>query len=53
MYGPGFSAPEGVVRISLANLNTEDYIAIADRLFELIDECYEEYESISAMDLAA
>ncbi len=42
MYGPGFSAPAGTVRISLANLNTEDYLEIARRLFELLDEYCEE-----------
>ena len=49
MYGPGFSAPDGTVRISLANLNTEDYVEIARRLYELLDEYYAEAE----MDLAA
>ena len=38
MYGPGFSAPEGTVRVSLANLNAGDYQEIARRLFELLDE---------------
>ena len=42
MYGPGFSASAGTVRISLANLNTEDYLEIARRLFELLDEYCEE-----------
>ena len=42
MYGPGFSAPEGTIRVSLANLNTEDYAEIARRLFELLDEYSEE-----------
>lgn len=42
MYGPGFSAPDGTVRVSLANLNTEDYEEIARRLFELLDEYAEE-----------
>ena len=45
MYGPGFSAPEGTVRISLANLNEEDYVEIARRLFELLDEYYAESEA--------
>ena len=45
MYGPGFSAPDGTVRISLANLNAEDYTEIAGRLFELLDDYYAEYES--------
>lgn len=44
MYGPGFSAPDGTVRISLANLNTEDYVEIARRLYELLDEYYAESE---------
>lgn len=44
MYGPGFDAPEGNVRISLANLNSEDYKEIASRLLELLDEYYEEFE---------
>ena len=45
MYGPGFSAPDGTVRISLANLNTEDYVEIGRRLFELLDEYYAEAEA--------
>lgn len=52
MYGPGFDAPEGTVRISLANLNEEDYVEIARRLFELLDDYYSEYKT-SAMDEAA
>ena len=44
MYGPGFDAPKGNVRISLANLNTEDYEQIASRIMELLDEYYEEFE---------
>ena len=53
MYGPGFSAPEGTVRISLANLNAEDYTEIARRLFELLDDYYAEYEAETMMDEAA
>ena len=53
MYGPGFNAPEGTVRISLANLNEEDYVEIARRMFELLDEYYEEYEAGIALDQAA
>lgn len=41
MYGHGFAAPEGTCRISLANLNEEDYAEIAGRIFEL----FEEYKS--------
>ncbi|HAD19472.1 MAG TPA: aspartate 4-decarboxylase [Lachnospiraceae bacterium] len=53
MYGPGFSAPEGTVRISLANLNEEDYVEIAHRLFELLDEYYEQYDREVLLDYAA
>ena len=53
MYGPGFSAPDGTVRISLANLNTEDYVEIARRLFELLNDYYEEYEEETLMKEAA
>ena len=48
MYGPGFSAPDGMVRISQANLNTEDYVEI-----EPLDEYDAGYESESEMDEAA
>lgn len=44
MYGPGFEAPDGTVRISLANLNKEDYKEIARRLYELLDQYYEVFE---------
>ncbi len=40
MYGPGFNAPEGYARVSLANLNKEDYVEIAKRIYELMDEYY-------------
>ena len=53
MYGPGFSAPEGTVRISLANLNAEQYVEIAGRLFELLDDYYAEYEAETVLDEAA
>lgn len=53
MYGPGFSAPKGTVRISLANLYTEDYVEIARRLFELLDEYYEEYEEETSLEEAS
>ena len=53
MYGPGFNAPEGTVRISLANLNAADYSEIARRLFELLDDYYAEYESVNMLDEAA
>lgn len=43
MYGPGFEGPTGSIRFSLANLNEEDYVEIARRIFELLDEYYETY----------
>ena len=43
MYGPGFDAQSGTVRISLANNNEEDYKELARRLFELLDEYHKEY----------
>lgn len=43
MYGPGFDAPEGCVRVSLANLNKDDYVEIARRVNELLDEYHEEF----------
>ncbi|MDO4538553.1 MAG: hypothetical protein Q4B54_10365 [Coriobacteriales bacterium] len=42
MYGPGFEAPEGSVRVSLANNDAEDYTEIARRIFELLDSYYEQ-----------
>lgn len=47
MYGPGFGAPAGNVRVSLANLEKESYAEIARRLFELMDDCYAEYASLT------
>lgn len=45
MYGPGFDAPAGFIRISLANLDKECYTEIARRLFELTDRYHEVYET--------
>ena len=53
MYGPGFGAPAGTVRISMANLDADDYTEIARRLSELLDEYAAEFESESALDEAA
>ena len=53
MHGPGFEAPEGCVRVSLANLDTEDYVEIARRVNELLDECYAEYEAATQLAAAA
>lgn len=44
MYGPGFDAPEGSVRVSLANLNKDDYVELVRRLYELLDVYYAQYE---------
>ena len=52
MYGPGFSASEGTVRISLANLNEQDYVEIAGRLEELLSEYWNEYEEEQSPDEA-
>lgn len=52
MYGPGFSAPVGTVRVSLANLNEEDYVEIARRLFELLDDYAAEYNQEAMKDAA-
>lgn len=41
MYGPGFDAPRGTFRVSLANLEKDDYAKLADRLYKLLDEYYE------------
>ena len=53
MYGPGFSASEGTVRISLANLNEQDYVEIAGRLEELLSEYWNEYKEEQLLDEAA
>ncbi len=53
MYGPGFEAQYGTVRVSLANLNAEDYKEIARRLLELLEEYHAEYEETAAADKAA
>jgi aspartate 4-decarboxylase len=53
MYGPGFEAPEGCVRISLANLNKDDYVEIARRMGELMDEYYARFEDETSLEAAA
>lgn len=53
MYGPGFEAPEGCVRVSLANLDTDDYVEIARRLDELLEEYFEQYEGQAQLATAA
>lgn len=52
MYGPGFDAPEGSVRISLANLYKDDYVEIAKRILELLDEYYAEFEKEALKEAA-
>ena len=49
MYGPGFEAPQGSVRISLANQNKEAYVEIARRMRELLDEYYAEFNKSKAV----
>ena len=44
MDGHGFDAPEWSVRVSLANLNADDYIAIGQRLSAMLDEYAEGME---------
>ncbi|MCR5698824.1 MAG: hypothetical protein K6G52_04170 [Treponemataceae bacterium] len=39
-----FDALPGTVRISLANNNASDYVELARRLFELLDEYHAEYQ---------
>ncbi len=53
MYGPGFEAPEGCVRISLANLDAEDYVELVRRLGELLEEYHAAYEDQTALSEAA
>ena len=53
MYGPGFEAPEGNVRVSLANLDKDDYTEIARRLNELLDEYHLLYEQEAQLPKAA
>lgn len=36
MYGPGFDAPAGTLRVSLANLSEDDYTEIGKRILELM-----------------
>ena len=53
MYGLGFEAPEGSVRVSLANLERDDYVELARRLTELTDEYHERYLAEVALAEAA
>lgn len=43
MEGAGFSAPDGTLRVSLANLPTDAYKRIAKRLLNLLEEYHEKY----------
>ncbi|MBO7674747.1 MAG: bifunctional aspartate transaminase/aspartate 4-decarboxylase [Atopobiaceae bacterium] len=43
MYGPGFDAPEGCVRISVANISNDQCTELARRVLELLDEHYGTY----------
>jgi len=43
MYGPGFDAPDGNVRVSLANIDLDGCTELARRMIELLDEYYVSY----------
>lgn len=45
MDGHGFDAPKWSVRVSLANLNADDYIAIGQRLSAMLDEYAEVWKT--------
>lgn len=45
MYGPGFNAPDGTIRVSLANLDKEDYVKLSKRLIKEMKKYYKQYES--------
>lgn len=45
MYGPGFDAEDYTIRFSLANLDIEDYVEIANRLMMCMKDYYAEYLS--------
>ncbi len=45
MDGHGFDAPEWSVRVSLANLDADDYIAIGQRLSAMLDEYAEVWKT--------
>lgn len=51
MYGPGFDAPDWSIRISLANLNKDQYIELARRIYELFDEYFEKYQTSNINNL--
>ena len=44
MDGMGFGAKDGTLRISQANLPTEDYYLIGKQILELLSEYYKEYK---------
>jgi aspartate 4-decarboxylase len=43
MYGPGFDAPAGTLRVSLANLPDEAYTEIGRRILELLNVYHDEF----------
>ena len=45
MYGPGFSAPAGTLRDSLANLPNQAYIEIGHRILELLKNYHEAFSN--------
>ncbi|SEM75758.1 MULTISPECIES: bifunctional aspartate transaminase/aspartate 4-decarboxylase [unclassified Candidatus Frackibacter] len=42
--GAGFSGPEWTLRVSLANLNDQDYLIIGQAIIEVLDEYYDYYQ---------
>ena len=43
MYGPGFEAKDYTMRVSLANLNNEDYIELSNRILLYFGEYFDNY----------
>ena len=50
MDGHGFDAPEWSVRVSLANLNADDYIAIGQRLSAMLADYAEVFQDVVLFD---
>lgn len=43
-YGPGFDTPNGYLRVSEANLPTEDYKKIGENIVELLEEYHDTFK---------
>ncbi len=44
--GDGFAGPKWSLRVSLANLDVEDYIVIGKALIDILEEFYKDYKKI-------